>query len=154
MNFLREELEWCAFDAEAHDTAEFPVVVTMDDNGYIEVEMPEELKNAPDKYGEPWIYVKDTRRNFVDIGKYDLWLPREHETDTLLLDNFRAAWYCHSEPYLEKARKHNVDIKIITYEQGMQFHQVIEIIGGKIVRDEDIQYDDWDWEAEFPRMGG
>lgn len=149
MNFLKEELIWCVH-AKDFEVKEFPVGVEMDDNGYIEII---DKPNINEQIGEPWLYVKDTRRNFVEINN-DLWVNPGAEISTVLIDDFRAAWAFHSEPYLEKARKHHVDIKIIAYERGMEFKQVIEIVDGEIVQDEDIQYQDWNWEAEFPHMGG
>lgn len=154
LNFLREEVVWCAYGEEfGGEAKEYPVVVNYDEQyGSIEIGQPEELAQRKGK-GEPWLYIKDTMRNFPEIGNYDLYLHPNAETDILCFE-CRAAWGFHSDPYLEKARKHQVDIKIIAYERGMEFKQTIEIVGGEIVRDEDTQYEDWDWEAEFPHMGG
>ena len=148
VEFLREELVWCTYDPK-----EFPVIVEVDDYGYVEIKKPQELLDNKKILGEPYLYIKDTRRNFVDIVN-DLYINLDNDTNTVIISGFRAAWNCHFEPYLEKAVKHNVDIKIVTYERGMEFHQIIEIVGGKLVRDECIEYSDFEWECEFPDMGG
>ena len=72
----------------------------------------------------------------------------------MLVENFKAAWSVDPEPYVEKSKKYGVDIAIVVYECGLEFRQRIEIIGGKLVKYEDTEYDDWNWEADFPNMGG
>lgn len=36
----------------------------------------------------------------------------------------------------------------------MQFEQRIEIVNGELVKNEEYRYEDWDWEAVNPNMGG
>ena len=152
VEFLQEELVWCAY-MPGLDVKEFPVIVDIDEYGSIEIQKPQELCDEGSKLGEPYLYIKDTRRNFVDLVD-ELWINPDNDTSTLFISGFRAAWSCHYEPYLEKALKHNVDIKIVVYERGMEFHQIIEIVGGKLIRDDCIEYSDFEWECEFPHMGG
>lgn len=81
-------------------------------------------------------------------------MPRDEENWIMFLDNFKAAWGAFPEPYVEKSKKYGIDIAIVTYERGMEFRQRIEIINGKVTKDEETKFNDWDWEADFPKMGG
>lgn len=153
MEFLKNELVYVGSDIKTGDTIEFEPVVELTSYGEVIVSKPKAMEDRKDSLGWTCLYVKDTRRNFIEeIG--GVYLDQHKETTILFLDECRAAWGFQSEPYLEKARKHDVDIKIIAYECGMEFKQVIEIVDGEIVQDEDITYEDWDWEAEWPNMGG
>ena len=40
------------------------------------------------------------------------------------------------------------------FECGMQFVQEVEVIKGNITLDKIIGYDDYNWEAYDPRLGG
>ena len=43
---------------------------------------------------------------------------------------------------------------IHAFERGMQFNQIIEIIDGKITKDEEVEFDDYDWDCICPNLGG
>lgn len=45
-------------------------------------------------------------------------------------------------------------MKIQGFERGMEFSQVIEIVDGEIVQDEELHYNDWNWDCPCPEMGG
>lgn len=42
----------------------------------------------------------------------------------------------------------------ISNVRGMQFNQIIEIIDGKITKDEEVEFDDYDWDCICPNLGG
>lgn len=153
MAFLESELVYVGTNSATWDTMEFTPVIELTQHGEVVISKPKEMEAKADLLAWQSLYIKDTKRNFID-GISGVYLNKKAKTTILFLDSCRAAWGFQSEPYLEKARKYNVDIKIIAYERGMQFKQVIEIVDGEIVQDEDIQYNDWDWEAECPNMGG
>lgn len=46
------------------------------------------------------------------------------------------------------------DMKIHAFEMGMEFNQVIEIIDGKIVKDEELHFKDYQWDCICPKLGG
>ncbi|HFL1327644.1 TPA: hypothetical protein ACGJGJ_001785 [Streptococcus pneumoniae] len=52
------------------------------------------------------------------------------------------------------SEKFNVDIKIFTFEQGLEFTQEIEISKGKILKDIVLKYGDYRWEVAFSNLGG
>ena len=49
---------------------------------------------------------------------------------------------------------YNVDFKIFGCEMARQFARDIEIIKGKILKNDYIEYEDYFWECPFPDLGG
>lgn len=98
------------------------------------------------------IYIKGTHRNFL-TNLYDMYLKPEGVC-SVCLNNFRAAWWMDPVPYMAFSKKYGIDIKLTGSEQGMRFEQIIEIAEGNLVRDDELKYKDWAWEAMFPNMGG
>lgn len=51
-------------------------------------------------------------------------------------------------------QEYRVDMKIEAYERGMEFGQLVEIINGEIRRNEDIEYNDYEWDCPCLTLGG
>ena len=120
------------------------------DDGYqIILSCPENTK----KWSWLSFYIKDTRRNFIDGETIELYLD-DDEKETVCIDDIKAAWGFAPEPYVEKARKYGLDIKIVGYEQGAQVKQIIEIVGGELASFQESEFENWYWECEMPNMGG
>lgn len=101
------------------------------------------------------MFIKDTARNFIDTqDSFYVYTEGEEEVSTVCIDGFQAAWGVISAPYVEKAKKYGIDIKIVGFERGMQFAQIIEIVNGELLKDQEIKFDDWHWECIMPNMGG
>ena len=100
----------------------------------------------------PYFYINGTRRAFIDQKQIEVWL--EEEFCTVELDDFEQAWSAIPENYQEISSKFDVDVKIFTFEMGMEFTQEIEISKGKIVKDVCREYDDYQWEVPFSNLGG
>lgn len=149
MEFLRNELESTGYaKGDLMQVVSGPLDVT--DDGYeVCVSIPEERKNLP----FAGIYIKGTHRNFIGCESFEVYGDNE-DGITVCIDDFEAAWAVDSKPYLEKARKYGIDIRIVGFERGMQFMQDIEIVDGEIVKDEEIKFNNWDWECPMPNMGG
>lgn len=45
-------------------------------------------------------------------------------------------------------------MRIHAFECGMCFNQIIEIIDGEITKDEEIKFDDYNWDCICPNVGG
>nr|DAW57233.1 MAG TPA: Ferredoxin-like domain in Api92-like protein [Caudoviricetes sp.] len=101
---------------------------------------------------DPYFYINGTRRAFIDQKQIEVWL--EEEFCTVELDNFEQAWSAIPENYQEISSKFDVDIKIFTFECGMEFTQEIEISKGKIIKIVCNEYDDYQWEVPFSNLGG
>lgn len=98
---------------------------------------------------EDWSWIKGTDRYFInnDLNAY------VYEGGTLCL-HFKAAWYINAEDLQTVCQEYGVNMKIQAFEMGMQFSQIVEIMGGEIVKNESIEYDDWDWDCPCPTLGG
>lgn len=102
----------------------------------------------------PCFYINGTRRAFVDQKQIEVWLELEKEFCIVELDNFKQAWSAIPENYQEISSKFDVDIKIFTFECGMEFTQEIEISKGEIIKNICYEYDDYQWEVPFSNLGG
>lgn len=100
----------------------------------------------------PYFYIDGTRRAFIDKKQIEVWF--EEEFCTVELDDFKQAWSAIPENYQEISSKFDVDIKIFTFEKGMEFTQEIEISKGKIIKNVCNEYDDYQWEVLFSDLGG
>lgn len=99
-----------------------------------------------------YFYINGTRRAFVENDQIEVWL--DDDFCVIELDNFKQAWAAIPENYQEISKKHDVDIKIFTFEMGMEFTQEIEIRKGKIIQDICNEYDDYQWDVPFSNLGG
>lgn len=102
----------------------------------------------------PYFYINGTRRAFIDQKQIEVWFELEKEFCIVELDNFKQAWSAIPENYQEISSKFDVDIKIFTFEMGMEFTQEIEISKGEIIKNVCYEYDDYQWEVPFSNLGG
>jgi len=98
-------------------------------------------------------YVKDTNRNFIE-SEIDFEYGDEKDENVLVINDYKAAWGIDAKDLAEISRRYNIDLKIYAFERGMQFNQDIEIHKGQIIKDEEIEFDDYDWECIMPNLGG
>ena len=147
--FLSNELESVCHRRGVLDVQIAPIII--EDDGY-EITIK---RNADDKSLFPSIYIKGTRRNFIRSKSIVVYLDKGDEViQTVCIDDVEAAWGFEATPYLEKAKKYGIDIRIVGFERGMEFEQEIEIVNGELVKDDEITYDNWLWECPMPNMGG
>jgi hypothetical protein len=103
--------------------------------------------------GEWGFWIAGTHRHFIESKSIDFWFEGEGE-QVLVIEGFKAAWSINPEALSELSKQYNVDLRVYGFECGMQFNQEVEIHKGKIVKNSDIQFDDYDWECACPRLGG
>ncbi len=72
----------------------------------------------------------------------------------VLVVGFEAAWLIDAEYFAEMSKKYDIDFKIYAFEQGKEFNQNLEVVKGKIIKDEVIEFDDYIWECIDPTIGG
>lgn len=99
------------------------------------------------------LWVKGSRRHFIEPDFIEARAKEESGTAVLVLP-FKAAWSVDINPFPDISKNCGVDIRIFVIESGMEFCQDIEIIGGTVTKSDTIEYEDWDWDCPFPRMGG
>lgn len=113
-----------------------------------------ELFSTQQKYED--FYIEGTQRCFV--GGFHTYIDVEDDEDVtvLYLDGFRAAWSIKDTGFRELAKKYNVDIKCVGFEQGGCFYQVVTFYKDGRKKEEYKEYDpdDWNWECLFPGLGG
>lgn len=126
---------------------------------------PEKLEDqVKDNSSEGWLefnfkhepHIKGTRRAFIT----DDYVYME-EDEGVVCVNVKQAWAFHTgresndlENWKTVSEKYNVDIKLFGIESGMRFTQEIVIVRGENPIENVRQYEDWDWDCPFPRMGG
>jgi len=98
-------------------------------------------------------YIKGTRRGFIDQSTIEFH-PEENKIEQLEFVEFRQAWGADAKAYAKISKKYGIDIKIFTFEKGLQFTQEIEIIKGKIVKDTEEHYEDYFWDVPYSTIGG
>ena len=99
------------------------------------------------------LYIKGTRRAFCEPDYIEI-ISDEPNDKTILTMPFKQAWAILSDNLLEVCKEFNIDMKIQGFERGMRFSQIVEIVNGEIIQDEEIKYDDWEWDCPCPDMGG
>ncbi|MED1128818.1 hypothetical protein [Bacillus paralicheniformis] len=98
------------------------------------------------------LYIEGTRRAFIE-GTIVWDFDDKHE-EVLTIDSFKQAWGVEAEPLAKLSKEFNVDLKVYVFEKGMEFNQDIEIHKGEIIKDNEIKFDDYEWECIYPNLGG
>lgn len=99
------------------------------------------------------LYILGTRRHFLTIEK-DCFVYDEDKKEQIVLMDFHSAWGIDTPALRDISKKYNIDFKIYAFECGMEFNQDIEIVKGKVIKDNEIKFDDYLWECIFPDLGG
>ena len=114
-----------------------------------------EIKNIDKVKGIDFLYIKGTRRHFIDPIENEIYMHNTDEKEAVIcLENFKAAWGIEAGALRVISKRYSIDFKIYAFESGMEFNQDIEIIKGKIVKDEEIKFKDYVWECIEPNIGG
>lgn len=98
-------------------------------------------------------WIKGTYRGFVTDLSEDTYYWKDEEKTTIALDT-EFAWGIEPKELLISCKEYGVDMRIYAFEQGMEFNQNIEIIDGKITKNEEITFDDYYWDCICPTVGG
>lgn len=104
-------------------------------------------------------HIKHTSRAFIDPDiincvEYACIAGKSTEDiDTIALP-FKQAWRVEAESFEEISKEYGIDIAIHTFEKGAEFEQDILIKDGAIVKDEIIEYDNYQFESALPMLGG
>ena len=90
---------------------------------------------------------------FVASDDIDSNVIRRDNTALIFID-VKQAWGFIADDLARISQKYGVDFRIFATESGMQFCQEIEVLQGEITIDRIIPYNDFNWEAPDPRIGG
>lgn len=98
------------------------------------------------------LYIKGTRRAFFE-GPIQWYFDDKHK-EVLTIDSFKQAWGVDAEQFAQISKTYNLDIRIYVFERGMEFNQEVEVIKGEVTKNQEIQFNDYDWECINPLLGG
>ncbi|MEX3713376.1 hypothetical protein ABFV99_13310 [Cytobacillus horneckiae] len=100
-------------------------------------------------------HVKGTRRNFIEADTIDFeYWDEDNESYVLIIDEYKAAWGIESAPLAVLSKEFDLDFRIYAFERGMEFNQEIEVIKGEVTKNNEIKFDDYEWECISPSIGG
>jgi hypothetical protein len=102
-------------------------------------------------YTKGTCWIEGTHRGFVEGLDLDL---SDIEYGGVIHLDAKFAWGVDVEGLQKLCQKYNVDIRMYAFERGMHFNQEVEIINGEITMDNEITFDDYDWECPCPCLGG
>lgn len=98
------------------------------------------------------LYINHSHRMFVNAKRIEGYFY-DKDKEILCID-IRQAWGFNSNNFKEISKKFNVDLRVFGTEMGMEFCQLVEVVDGEIVKDQEITFDDFRWECPDPRIGG
>lgn len=123
----------------------------------VDIKMQDDGIDCSFKYNKSckeFLYLKNTRRFFVESEEISFYYEDEDEICYLTL-NIKQAWGIDIQILLvEHSKKYSVDFNIFASECGMEFEQYITVVGGKLLRNEEKEYQDFLFEAINPDLGG
>jgi len=128
-----------------------------DDSLYVTFKNPEIAENDYKHKYHDTLYIKDTRRNFIeDLCCGEIYAYKKKSNGEFqFTSSFKSAWAIDTEPLVNIAEKYEIDIRVNGFERGMEFEQLLEISRkGQIKCESVISYDDWDWQCPMPLLGG
>lgn len=97
-------------------------------------------------------YIKSSRRHFIQPNEY--WCISDDNDIAILELNFQSAWQIDEEPFISMSKAYNVDFRFFGFEKGNQFNQEVLINNGKLIKNVDIEFDNYKWECPFATLGG
>ena len=117
-------------------------------------ELPKlELSDIEDVESDKDCWIEGTTRGFVENLYVDFSFDEDDEIFTAVLDA-KFAWAADAEELLALYMKYSVNMKLYAFEKGGEFNQDILIVDGEIRKDEEIKFEDYNWECIFPTLGG
>lgn len=100
-------------------------------------------------------YIKDTRRSFIEKEEIHTYINDwEDDEERVIVLEYKSAWGIDVVGLVNLSKEFNIDFKILGFELGMEFNQDVEIVKGKVIKDEEITFDDYEWECIRPHIGG
>lgn len=126
---------------------------------YVDIKMIDDLGECSFNYKKSfreYLHVKNTRRFFVESEEISFYYDEEDEDAICHITLWiKQAWAIDIQELLvEHSKKYHVDFNIYASESGMEFEQYITVINGELVKNEEREYTDFQFEAINPSLGG
>lgn len=123
---------------------------------YLEIKMIKdsyEYRFEHENSFKEYLRLKNARRFFVESKEISFYYY-EDEVCYLTLE-VKQAWCIDVQELLvEHSKKYHVDFNIYASESGMEFEQYITVVNGELVKNEEREYTDFQFEAINPELGG
>lgn len=124
---------------------------------YIDIKMIDDSMECSFKYNKSYsefLRLKNSRRFFVESEEISFFSVYD-DKDCYLTLEFKQAWGIDVQELLvEHSKNYHIDFNIYASESGMEFEQYITVINGKLVKNEEKEYNDFHFEAINPSLGG
>lgn len=100
-------------------------------------------------------WFKTFRRAYIsEMWSYSIY-EDDGSKDKIFCANVKSAWNLSIEEVLEVAKLYHIDIKGHMFESGMCFERDFEVDrNGNILKDEDIEHNNYTWDSLNPLIGG
>ena len=97
-------------------------------------------------------HIRGTRRGFIRPIN-EVYYKRKESPDVIALPS-KFAWDIDVEGLRKLSEERSLNLRIYAFESGMQFNRDIEILKGKITKNDTIKFVDYEWECIDPYKGG
>ena len=102
-------------------------------------------------YDVKYIHLNDSNRHFIKENEI---IVKDRDKYWIACATLIACWNIDIDYMVNISKKYNVDLKIYAFEKGMEFNRDIEIHKGRIIKDNKIEFKDYEWECINPLIGG
>lgn len=106
------------------------------------------------KLSNDWAYIEETKRAFIFTEQIYIQIEERSDMSAICVTEVAQAWDFRAENWEDVAKTYGIDVRLYGYESGGQFGRDICIEHGRLLKNEYIKYDDWEWECPFPWIGG
>ncbi|NFA37362.1 hypothetical protein [Clostridium botulinum] len=115
-----------------------------------------ELEIKKSEKGQSQFYLNGSRRGFIysPIEVYKDNVEDGQSIITTNLGDLECAWGTDTDILIKHSREYNIDFKIYAYERGMEFNIDFEVHKGNVIKNDEIKFNDYDWECTNPSIGG
>lgn len=101
-----------------------------------------------------WLWIKNSQRNFIDLDD-EISIKESREPNKYItILNLRGAWDIDVQALLKLSGKFKLSFKAYCFESGACFNKDIIITNGRLVKNQIIEFEDYEWECIDPTIGG
>ena len=95
-------------------------------------------------------YIEGTYRGFINAQN----IICAYLDSGIVYFRYQQAWDLRSEDFKNLSKTYKIDFKIFAYEHGCCFARDLEVVSGKIIKNDFIKYANYLWECPCPDYGG
>ena len=162
LNFIKDSfMDCCHASSSSLDIASMPAI----ESGVLEIDDNDDwIDISLDCKEDHWIHIANCGKSFIELGDFNYYETSFHpvsryydnslHSSSVVVFPFKSAWTVDPENWIEASRKYNVDFRMYGVERNNEFVKEVEIIKGEVTLDKKIEFDDWDWQCPFPKLGG